>query len=251
MKTIRSTSVAAALVAAVSTCLLILTGCATTPAPQSSTTPQSASIVGTWVPATPAPSTEAASAEQPYLDFDESGTWSASDGCNRVNGTWELDGDSITTTSGPHTLMACAGAALPTAAAGATSVELSFSRLVLIDASGSRTTLSRVTDTSAGPAGLPIGYWTTARTPDAPFLSLSADRSFNASDGCNTLLGTWATDGDDAITLAFGISTLMACDGVDTWLGNAVTATIDGDVMTLSDANGTEIGTLTSFRTAS
>jgi len=39
-------------------------------------------------------------------------------------------------------------------------------------------------------------------------------------------------------------STLMACEGVDTWLGSATAATIDGSTMTLTDQGGKTIGTL-------
>ena len=75
-------------------------------------------LVGTWtIDAT------FDSPEQPFIDFVEGGTWTASDGCNRVQGTWELGpAGELTTTSGPSTLMACAGAQLPLAVSEAKAV---------------------------------------------------------------------------------------------------------------------------------
>lgn len=76
-----------------------------------------------------------------------------------------------------------------------------------------------------------------------PYLELSDDGSVAGSDGCNRMTGNFTVDGD---TVTFGqlASTLMACEGVDTWLSKAETATVDGDTMTVFNTKGDEIGTL-------
>ncbi|MEB0265810.1 META domain-containing protein [Cryobacterium sp. 10I5] len=87
------------------------------------------------------------------------------------------------------------------------------------------------------------GVWGDPDAPRMPSLELHEDRSLSGTDGCNRLVGTWKMSGD---RIEFGpiASTLMACEGVDTWLGAATTATIDGSTMTLTDQGGKEIGTL-------
>src|SRR5690554_7980605 len=60
-------------------------------------------IVGVWVL-----DETLDSPEQPFVSFVQDNTWSASDGCNRVQGEWQLDRNgSLIVTSGPHTLMSC------------------------------------------------------------------------------------------------------------------------------------------------
>lgn len=44
---------------------------------------------------------------QPYLVLDEGGKLSGTDGCNRLNGGWEQDGDVITFGEVATTMMAC------------------------------------------------------------------------------------------------------------------------------------------------
>ena len=101
-----------------------------------------------------------------------------------------------------------------------------------------------LTGCSAGTgSGDVTGVWGTPDSTGTPGLELKADQSVTGTDGCNRLVGTWSLNGD---TIEFGTfaSTLMACEGVDTWLGQASTATVDGSVMTVQDSDGAEIGTL-------
>lgn len=93
-----------------------------------------------------------------------------------------------------------------------------------------------------GAAG-PAGTWGSSGQ-GKPQLVLDANGSLSGTDGCNRLTGTWRAQGD---TLTFGRvgSTLMACEGVDTWLIDLSTATIDGSTMHVKNASGAEIGTLT------
>ncbi len=66
---------------------------------------------------------------------------------------------------------------------------------------------------------------------------------YGGNDGCNTIGGEYTvTDG----TVEFGMmrATMMFCEGVDTWLSQAHTATLEGDTLTVLDEQGAEIGTL-------
>ena len=87
------------------------------------------------------------------------------------------------------------------------------------------------------------GTWGTANVTGEPWLVLEADGSFNGSDGCNGVFGTY-TVSSDTVTLDDMGSTLMFCEGVDTWLSNAATARIDDNTMTVMNADAQEIGTL-------
>lgn len=48
-------------------------------------------------------------AGDPYLEFSEDGQVKGSDGCNRIQTTWEIDGDKILITPFTTTQKACAG----------------------------------------------------------------------------------------------------------------------------------------------
>ncbi|RZU66839.1 heat shock protein HslJ [Microterricola gilva] len=89
----------------------------------------------------------------------------------------------------------------------------------------------------------PVGFWGTADTAGLPFLAFTEDGKVAGSDGCNQLTGAWEVEGStiDFIDVA---STLMACEGVDTWLSALDSATISGETMTIMDNADKEIGTL-------
>lgn len=89
----------------------------------------------------------------------------------------------------------------------------------------------------------PAGTWGT-ESEGQPWLNLAADGKISGSDGCNNLIGQW-TEENAVVDLGAMGSTQMFCEGVDSWLGNAATATISGDKMTFSDARGDQIGALT------
>lgn len=99
----------------------------------------------------------------------------------------------------------------------------------------------------AGCAGTPsgdalVGTWGSTDS-GKPNLTIENDGAFSGTDGCNRLTGNGSIDGD---TITFGpmASTLMACEGVDEWLGKAATGTADGGTMTIYDDKGSKIGTL-------
>ncbi|MFR0636512.1 META domain-containing protein [Arthrobacter sp. LS16] len=87
------------------------------------------------------------------------------------------------------------------------------------------------------------GTWGT-EAEGQPWLNLGSDGKISGSDGCNNLIGQW-TEKDGTVDFGAMGSTQMYCEGVDSWLGGAATATISGDKMTFSDAKGDQIGTLT------
>lgn len=95
---------------------------------------------------------------------------------------------------------------------------------------------------SGDAASGPVGTWGPGGTGKAQ-LVLTEDGKVSGTDGCNQLNGSWT---DDAGKVTFGMmaSTLMACDGVDTWLSGLNAATVSGSTMTVLDVNGAEIGTL-------
>ena len=80
-------------------------------------------------------------------------------------------------------------------------------------------------------------------TPSLEFDGTASSGEFSGTDGCNRVGGTYSVKGDE-VNLGAMHSTLMFCEGVDTWLGNATTAKISGDELIFSDEAGTEIGSL-------
>ena len=101
-------------------------------APASSGSAAGTTIVGTW-----ATGTTYQSANQPFVTFAADGTWTASDGCNRVQGTWkESAPQTLAVTSGPMTMMACDGAPLPGAVAGTHTYKVTDEKLTLYDKAG-------------------------------------------------------------------------------------------------------------------
>ncbi|MGO4692116.1 META domain-containing protein [Glaciibacter sp. 2TAF33] len=228
-----------------------LSGCSSSgppPAPASAT-PASVEaaheLVGTWTI-----DSRFDSPEQPFVTFLDDGTWSASDGCNRVKGHWEVaESGVLVTRTGPQTMMNCAGAQLPLAVSFARIFIVEGDSLTLHSADRSTTTdLIRTKNPRVGPGALPIGYWAENRTPESPFLSISTDRTYTGNDGCNLLTGTWDSGSDPgSVVLQPGATTLKACEGVDTWLNLAVRGTVDGDVMSMFGTGGAELGQLSGF----
>lgn len=217
---------------------LTLSSCAAGGA-ASAVTPRS--LVGTWsLPTT------FDSPEQPYLSIALDGAWSASDGCNRVRGEWDLDaGGAITVTSGPQTRIACDGAPLPTAMTAAERVEVRGNVLLLHGPPATAVTeLVRSRDPLIGPQRLPLGYWEEDGSDGSVFLFIGSKGSFSGNDGCNTLTGPWEATNDGGIRLPATVSTEMYCEGVDAWLGQAVLGRAIGGVMTLQSEDGTVLGQL-------
>lgn len=114
--------------------------------------------------------------------------------------------------------------------------------------------LLALTISSCGAATGAVGTWGEGYNTDKlPYLEMALaadeDPSFDqagfvtGSDGCNRLTGQWfVVEGELSFQQLSG--TMMTCEGIDTWLAKAASGTIDGDVMTVKDANGLALGTL-------
>lgn len=78
------------------------------------------SIVGTW---------QSSEENEPYLTFDDDGTFDGNDGCNGLSGRYEQEGDTVTVTFAASTLKGCPGvdawlSKLSTVTVGDTSLEV-------------------------------------------------------------------------------------------------------------------------------
>ncbi|MBO1804209.1 META domain-containing protein [Leucobacter ruminantium] len=91
-----------------------------------------------------------------------------------------------------------------------------------------------------------VGTWGDPSQKGRPSLEFTGSETtgdYSGTDGCNSVGGSYAAEGS-TIDLGVMRSTLMFCEGVDTWLSQARSASLDGGTLTLFDENGDEIGTL-------
>ncbi|MBC7308436.1 MAG: META domain-containing protein [Actinomycetales bacterium] len=88
----------------------------------------------------------------------------------------------------------------------------------------------------------PVGAWGLAE-PGQPSLELHPDGNFTGTDGCNRIGGSWRLDGDQVV-FSDVFTTLMACEGVDTWLSRLATATVTEEFLVVRDQGASRIGTL-------
>lgn len=95
---------------------------------------------------------------------------------------------------------------------------------------------------TAAPSDDPTGTWG-SQDEGHPNLTFADDQTVSGNDGCNSLAGTWQLEGD-VVTLGPLASTMMFCEGVDTWLSMAWTAQVVGSTLHVFDEDGSEIGTL-------
>lgn len=91
-------------------------------------------------------------------------------------------------------------------------------------------------------ASSPEGAWGSDE-PRQPQLTLAEDGSVSGTDGCNRIIGSWELVDDRAEISPLG-TTMMFCEGVDTWLGAAAAAEVSGETLRIFDESGAEIGTL-------
>jgi len=202
-----------------------------------------ADLVGAWVTG------ESYDApDVPFLDFADDGTWTGSDGCNGAEGEWSVAAEgSLTVSAGVSTLIACDGAPLPSMLTGAALALIDGDSLVLADADGAPvvTLVTAPEGTVPNAEGGVIGTWT-AEAPEGTEVFLTfTDGKVTGKDGCNNLMGSWSAGADDAVVLSGLASTMMYCEGVDTWLSKAVGLTLNGDSAVVVDDTGAQIGTLT------
>lgn len=87
-----------------------------------------------------------------------------------------------------------------------------------------------------------VGTWGEDAS-EQPSLTIQDDGKFAGTDGCNRLMGSYTVT-DGVIDFGQTASTMMFCEGVDTWLSKLQTATISGSTLEVSDKSGTVIGSL-------
>lgn len=88
-----------------------------------------------------------------------------------------------------------------------------------------------------------VGTWGDAESQGEPSLTFDEDGSYSGSDGCNRVMGSWEADGK-TVDLGVMASTLMFCEGVDTWLSQGASAEIDGTTLIVLDEGGEQLGSL-------
>ena len=90
-----------------------------------------------------------------------------------------------------------------------------------------------------------VGSWGSTEEQQ-PNLVFDDEGGVTGTDGCNRVVGSWSVEGDSVI-LSDLVSTLMACEGVDTWLGTAASAQFvagEDDELQFFDDADTKIGIL-------
>ncbi|MET8911543.1 hypothetical protein [Micromonospora sp. NPDC004551] len=78
--------------------------------------------------------------------------------------------------------------------------------------------------------------------PTPAYVELRDGGAWRGSDGCNGQGGRWTAGAAGALLATAGPSTLIGCENVPVagWLSTAARAGLDGDVLVLVDARGTE-----------
>lgn len=88
------------------------------------------------------------------------------------------------------------------------------------------------------------GVWGDPDAEGTPSLEFQADGTYAGTDGCNRVGGDYSEGDDGTVDLGIMRSTMMYCEGVDTWLVTATEATLTADELVFRDEGGTEIGSL-------
>lgn len=248
--------------------ILAMAGCGSSATPTPAEAPSSAAasseLAGTaWVldsyagpDGTPVPAETTGNVGS--LAFDAEGAFTGSTGCNRIAGTYSQDGSVLTMQPGPMTLMACDGpaAAQETALVAALPKVASFtseSTLVLLDAEGAALLtyspgMTTVEGTSWQATGINNGKDAVVgqEGTEKVTATFGADGALSGSGGCNTYNASYTITGSDQITIGEVASTMMACpepamqieQEYFSALGNVATYQIDGNTLTLRDADG-------------
>ena len=158
------------------------------------------------------------------VNFLGDGALSGDTGCNRFGGTYEVDGDDLTVTTGPTTRRACTDEvattqeqALLTLLPRVTSARFDGPTLELVDDEG-----TVLLSLAAGPSGLDGTSWqVSALNNGTGGLEASAltealtadfaDGTISGSTGCNSFSAAYTTE-DDRITIEPPQSTLVGCE---------------------------------------
>lgn len=115
--------------------------------------------------------------------------------------------------------------------------------LALLSASLLAAVLTGCSPTSADTESVSGTTWGDPTAKNTPSLTFESDGKVYGTDGCNRLTGGWNEE-DGTINFDTLASTMMFCEGVDDWLRLASTAQRNGDVLSVNDADGSQIGTL-------
>ncbi|HMV74979.1 MAG TPA: META domain-containing protein [Microthrixaceae bacterium] len=171
-----------------------------------------------WKLASPADGTD------PTLDFAPEGIVSGSTGCNRFNGTWTEDGDSLKIALGPMTQMACTSDAatqqeksIIDSLAKVASAEQTATTLVLKDSDGKELlTYDAVTGDLRGTSWKVNGVNTgnaveTSALTEALTLDFGTEGSVTGFGGCNNFRGSYTLEGG-VISFSEFASTKKACE---------------------------------------
>lgn len=86
------------------------------------------------------------------------------------------------------------------------------------------------------------GKWT-SQSKGNPYLELDGKGNVTGSDGCNRIATSYTID-NNRVVFAKGLSTLMACEGIDAWLAGLSEASFADQTMLVKDDSGAKIGEL-------
>ncbi len=87
------------------------------------------------------------------------------------------------------------------------------------------------------------GLWGQKGNYGEPWLELALNGQAAGSDGCNRISGTFEVH-EGRISFGPILSTLMYCQGVQTWLGAASSAEMNEGQLEIFDLTGQSIGVL-------
>lgn len=202
-----------------------------------------------------------ASSSPAILTFEPGGVLSGTTGCNRIRGTYKVDGTNLTIDPGATTMMACADPAVD-AQEQAVTQGLAKVRTFLVrqgqltlQGDGGATLFQL----AAQPAGLTGTRWTatgvnngrgavegTATTEQAT-LAFGEQGAVTGSTGCSELAGSYTTDsGAGTLTFSGLTTTAGTCTGEAAAfahqylaaLGQVATYQREGSTLTLRDSTG-------------
>lgn len=193
------------------------------------------------------------------LRFGAGGQLSGTTGCNSFSGTYTTNGENLTITLGPSTLMGCVD---PQVSAQEAVIQQQLPAVARFAITGDTLTLSKADGSAlftyrAAPVGLASSSWkvtgvnngreavVSSALTEKLTMEFTSD-TLSGFGGCNQLSGPYTTTGTDQVKIGPVAGTEMACggeaDAVEKQfiaaLGAATTYDITGSVLTLRDASG-------------
>lgn len=191
--------------------------------------------------------------------FDADGMFAGSTGCNRITGTWEQDGDSVSIDVGATTQVACTDQAVAeqeevilAVLPEVMSAQQVDDTLSLLDADGAALLtyaagLADLADTSWTAIGVnnQTGAVESTELTSTATADFAADGTVSGFTGCREFTGSWQTDGD-TITLTDVTAEGDECTGDEATLEErylaaleaSSTFAIEGGSLNLRDSDG-------------